>query len=502
MIKEDEDKIKELEENIKKWREELNTVWKGKDTDVARTERRNLNNLIMNAEREINKLKGIEVETVSTSPEDIKKAIADMRNIMGEKGRLKISIEKLEEEKKLYENPKNKEYEEIYKEYDKKIEKVKQESKEIEKKEKEVRDKSLKVLTQAKMKEEKEIKEIEKKIKQKEQEISDIEYGTEEAMEEKELKDGTKVKVPRVFNKYKELDELKKSLKERTDKRDEYQKYINEFKGIEKEEKPEYTAKQNEEYTKYFHGQGDIPENTRDDRRGNDEYSGFEKSKNGKKPIEPVGVGENSEGKASKGKEKTELQVIEIDEKSGNIFFKDSKGNSGNIDIEYALKNKKDLLKKLSISKMCREVAGGRLRGFLLKRKLNPEVLMVLDGYQEQTKSYISSIKNKQKGSFDIVHNLEGAKIFDKLKMNKYVRAERKSGAIVLGGIFTKKISEGLREKAKMLVEGNKEEGKKKDSEWSERVDNRDNHIEREAVERIQKECEADRAREVQDMMK
>ena len=53
-----------------------------------------------------------------------------------------------------------------------------------------------------------------------------------------------------------------------------------------------------------------------------------------------------------------------------------------------------------------------------------------------------------------------------------------------------------------MLVEGNKEEGKKKDSEWIERIDNRDNHIEREAVERIQKECEADRAREVQDMMK
>ena len=319
MIKEDEDKIKELEENIKKWREELNTVWKGKDTDAARTERRNLNNLIMNAEREINKLKGIEVETVSTSPEDIKKAIADMRNIMGEKGRLKISIEKLEEEKKIYENPKNKEYEEMYKEYDKKIEKAKQELKEIEKKEKEVRDKSLKVLTQAKMKEEKEIKEIEKKIKQKEQEISDIEYGTEEAMEEKELKDGTKVKVPRVFNKYKELDELKKSLKERTDKRDEYQKYINEFKGIEKEEKPEYTAKQNEEYTKYFHGQGDIPENTRDDRRGNDEYFGFEKSKGGKKPIEPVEKRPKSP-KGKKPKEKGSNLPIDLEESGLQIF--------------------------------------------------------------------------------------------------------------------------------------------------------------------------------------
>ena len=31
-----EERINELEENIKKWREELDTVWKGKDTDAAR----------------------------------------------------------------------------------------------------------------------------------------------------------------------------------------------------------------------------------------------------------------------------------------------------------------------------------------------------------------------------------------------------------------------------------------------------------------------------------
>ena len=72
------------------------------------------------------------------------------------------------------------------------------------------------------------------------------------------------------------------------------------LKGIEKEEKPEYTAEQNAEYTKYFHGQGDIPENTRDDKRANDEYFGFEKPRDGKKPIEPVGKdprGEEPEGK-------------------------------------------------------------------------------------------------------------------------------------------------------------------------------------------------------------
>ena len=35
-----EERINELEENIKKWREELDTVWKGKDTDAAEVERR------------------------------------------------------------------------------------------------------------------------------------------------------------------------------------------------------------------------------------------------------------------------------------------------------------------------------------------------------------------------------------------------------------------------------------------------------------------------------
>ena len=52
-------KLNQLEENIKGWREELDTVWKGKETDAAEVERRNLRNLIKDAEREINKLKGI-----------------------------------------------------------------------------------------------------------------------------------------------------------------------------------------------------------------------------------------------------------------------------------------------------------------------------------------------------------------------------------------------------------------------------------------------------------
>ena len=541
-----EEKINELEENIKAWQKELEEVWNGKDTDVAEMERGNLRNLINNAQREINQLKGIDMpeegQEVSQSPEDLLEELKNGKeNDEKEKRRLNLSIEKLEEEKEAYASQKNTAYKDIYKEYEDKIKGMKEELEELEKKEIEGKDEKIKILTQGRMKEEAAIRDIEKKIRDKEKEIADIEYGTEEAMEEKELSDGTKTKVPKVLNKYNELDELRKSLKERTEKKDEYQKYINELKGIEKEEKPEYTAEQNAEYTKYFHGQGDIPENTRDDKRANDEYFGFEKPRDGKQPIEPVGkepegktptspeqggknpgekdpagkdpegknpgekapTGKAPTGKDPKGKDSSKIQVIEINEKDGSIFFKDSSGKTGDLDVEHAFLDRKNLMQKLKISEKCKEIAGGSIRGFLLKRKLNPEVLMVLDKYPEQCEEYIKSINNGGKNAFDIVHNLEGASFFDKFRSNAHVRAERKSGELVLGSLFGKQVSDGLRQKAKALVEGSRETVKsaKKDNKWLKKVDNKDNHIEKKAVERIEKENQEKRAKEVQSMM-
>ena len=509
-----EEKINELEENINNWKKELDTVWKGKETDTAEVERRNLKNLINNAQREINQLKGLDIpeegQEVSQSPEDLLEELKNGKeNDEKEKRRLNLSIERLEEEKEVYASQKNTAYKDIYKEYEDKIKGMKEELEKLEKKEIEGKDEKIKILTQGRMKEEEGIRDIEKKIRQKEQEIADIEYGTEEAMEEKELSDGTKTKVPKVLSKYKEIDELKKSLRERTEKKDEYQKYINELKGIEKEEKPEYTAEQNAEYTKYFHGQGDIPENTRDDKRANDEYFGFEKPRDGKKPIEPVGknptgknpTGKNPGEKNPAGKDLSKIQVIEINEKDGSIFFKDTNGKIGNLDAEHAFTNKKNLIKKSKISEKCKEIAGGNIRGFLLKRKLNPEVLMVLEKYPEQCEDYIKSIKNKEKGPFDVIHDLEGASFLDKVKLNKYIRAERKSGALVLGGIFKKQISTGVRQKAKALLEGKKQESRGKGDDWLEKVDNKDNHIEKNAVERIEQENQEKRAKEVQSML-
>ena len=345
-----EEEIKKLEENIKKWREELKD-WevKGRNTDAMIEAKRSLNNLIFNAQRRIKELsekseltpdkekKTTESEntkeskknnTQNTKPKErkedpAKKSIKNVEkkklkkqqtnspkvytnqektditpeelleqlkngveNLTRQKTELMLSIEKLEDEKKAYESEKNTTYKDIYQEYENAIQKKKEELENLEKNEIEGKNKKIRILTQGKMMQEEKITEIKKKIESKQREIKNIQYGTEKAMQDKKLKDGTNAKVPKVFEQYKQLFKLQEELEKEIAKQNEYQTYINQLKGIEKEEKPNHTQ-QMEEYTKFFHGKGDIPENKRDDQRANDEYFGFEKNRK-LKPEEPT----------------------------------------------------------------------------------------------------------------------------------------------------------------------------------------------------------------------
>ena len=135
------------------------------------------------------------------------------------------------------------------------------------------------------MRYEEQIIEKQKEIRKVQREIEDIEYGTEESMVEIELSDGTKVKTPKVLELYKKLDKLKEELRGIEAKKEECQEYIDKIKGIEEKEE---TRELDPEEIKYFHGQGDIVENTRDDRRANDEYFGFEGHRGYRKEPGPV----------------------------------------------------------------------------------------------------------------------------------------------------------------------------------------------------------------------
>ena len=100
-----EEKINELEENIKAWQKELEEVWSGKDTDAAEVERRNLRNLINNAQKEINQLKGIDMpeegKEVSQSPEELLEELKNGKeNDEKEKRRLNTYIKNMKKKSK------------------------------------------------------------------------------------------------------------------------------------------------------------------------------------------------------------------------------------------------------------------------------------------------------------------------------------------------------------------------------------------------------------------
>ena len=484
-----------------------------------------------NMPEEENKKENPEKDVENMTPEELleqlKKGEIDTKK---QKTELTLSIEKLEDEKKAYESQKNTAYKDIYQEYENAIQKKKEELENLEKNEIEGKNKKIRILTQGKMMQEEKITEIKKKIESKQREIKNIQYGTEKAMQDKKLKDGTIVQVPVVLQKYKQLDKLQEELKKETAKKDEYQTYINQLKGIEKEEKPQYTQKQMEEYTKYFHGQGDIPENNRDDKRANDEYFGFEKNRNlnseqqtntmeskettgippkgkmepsnGTTGIPPKGKTEPSNGTTGippKGKTepsngttgtppKDKIEFIEIQEEKGEIYYRDSKGILGKMYIEEAMENGKNLLKNSEkIKEACKKIAGNRIKGAVLKRKLNPEVLAVLEGYPEQMENYITSIGKGEKGEIDLIHNLENTSFLNKLKLNRFVRAEKNAGAIVKGQLFEELLEQKETEKLDKPTEkvSDKKATKSEEIEQSEDVKKKTNERGKNMIETL-----------------
>ncbi len=140
----------------------------------------------------------------------------------------------------------------------------------------------------------------------------------------------------------------------------------------------------------------------------------------------------NSEETAKK------IEYVEISEKDGTIYWKDNKGNDKTETIKDAFESKKLIFKNLDIAKKCKEIAGGFFRGLLLRRKVNPEIVIALEKNPEQLKDYISSLHTKKDLPFELIHNLQGISILEKFRRNKFARTEKRLGAKVLGKLFDK----------------------------------------------------------------
>lgn len=147
-----------------------------------------------------------------------------------------------------------------------------------------------------------------------------------------------------------------------------------------------------------------------------------------------------------------EIKYIEILEKDNNILYIDGNKQEYVISKEKAIEEKRQKFKRLGISKLCKEIAGGRISGNLLKRKINPEIVAVLQNNPEQLKEYITCIKEKRKLPFELVHDLTNLNIIEKFKLNKFVKAEEKTGAKVLSKLFDKNKTFEVTAKTKELA--------------------------------------------------
>lgn len=223
--------------------------------------------------------------------------------------------------------------------------------------------------------------------------------------------------------------------------------------------------------------------------------------------ISPTGEKDKEEKSSNK------ITYIGIYESEGKIFYQNEKGEKGTISIAEVLESKKSQFSRLDIKNICKEIAGGKIKGLLLGRKVNPEIVSVLQHDPEQLKDYITCIYQKKELPFELTHHLRGIGILDKIRLNKFARSEEKLGAIVMGKLFDKnRALDGVKDN-KMLnaakegfekgVTAAKEKAiraKDKAKDFVQKIPNEDNHIEEKANEAI-KQSQEQTAKDVQEIM-
>lgn len=163
---------------------------------------------------------------------------------------------------------------------------------------------------------------------------------------------------------------------------------------------------------------------------------------------------------------------IYISEKDGILKYIDNTGKEYELTWEELSKEKKELYKRTSIKKMCKEaIRNTNGRRFGLKRKINPAIVKALDatGNENLIQEYIESIADKKELPFELTHDLSKLSRVQKWKLRKYIKAEEKCGAKIIGKLWNKN---------RALPDSEKN------------------------VERIQKEEKEELARNVQEIMK
>lgn len=124
---------------------------------------------------------------------------------------------------------------------------------------------------------------------------------------------------------------------------------------------------------------------------------------------------------------------IHIKEELGIVEFTTDKGSKYSKDIEFILNNQKETYKKFQINKKCKHLTKNIFSSIILRRKLNPIVVYLLNNDQE-IENYIKCIKNSENVNFKLKHDLTKSKMKGKSAriMKRISKYEEKIGAEVI----------------------------------------------------------------------
>lgn len=329
---------------------------------------------------------------------------------------------------------------------------------------------------------------IDNEIKRKEAEMQLILADMREFKYEYEEVDGKR--IPKNGAEYRKLDE---KYKKKTDEI----KELKEAKKLCESKLNEFKQKDDEKMKKFSEAWNGAKENKEEKTKEKDETEDKDntkpknetKEKNEEKDKQAKKENDSNDGTEFKpSNDKIKISKINIIEKDKKIICKDANGKVKEYSMKNSLKQFLKIYKKNDIRKNCKTITGKS--GLLLMAKLNPNIIKVLAEDTEMLKEYINAVHNKEKFSAEITHDVEDVKLLKRLLMIHRLRNEKKIGAKIVGGKFNKN---------KALPEGKEEKTEQKHKEKFDNIklDNKDNHIEEEAIKRTQEDI----AKKVQDIM-
>lgn len=131
------------------------------------------------------------------------------------------------------------------------------------------------------------------------------------------------------------------------------------------------------------------------------------------------------------------LTKISINENEGVVIWTSADGKQGKYSLNAIKIEKNAMFKRLDILSACKNNSNNLLNAIALYMKVNPAIIKAMENDRDGIINYLKCLNDKNDFSFELVHDLTGLSIFQKLT-NRFVGIEEKLGAIIKGKVFNK----------------------------------------------------------------